>query len=144
MVGDESPQCSTVEGVLDSEVENLLLSAPGLSIPEPTLVLSKPQFPPLHMDVASMGPPATFPWLRGSGFWAMWVFPELQDPSLISGWTAPVVFQGGGEGSQLSASGQHHRLVGLRTQLMLDLGCQVGCGRAGSSLPEQKGRDQQW
>lgn len=87
IVGDESPQCSNA-GVLDSEVENLLLSAAGLSVPEPALVLSGLQFPSLHMDVASMGSP----WLRGSGSWAVQVLPKLRDPSQIPRWTAPVVF----------------------------------------------------
>lgn len=52
---------------LDSEVETLLLSLLlGYNIPEPTH--SGPPFPPLHMDVASQGPPG-----YASSFQRLWV-----------------------------------------------------------------------
>ena len=47
--------------MLDSEAENLLLSTAELGVPEPTPALSGPQFPPLHVSVASKGPPSYAP-----------------------------------------------------------------------------------
>lgn len=50
--------------------------AAGLHVPEPTLVPSEPQFPPLYMGVASKGALlATLAWLRISC--ALQVLPEL-------------------------------------------------------------------
>lgn len=134
---------------LDSGSEGLSLpAADGLCVPEPSLVLPGPQFPPLYICAWPPGALlAILAWLRSSGSWALQASPELR-PSLPSScsqcWlpkldsSRAINIPGDSKGSQLSASGQHLRQEHGGPGTHRTRSSRVGCGRVGSSLLEEE------
>lgn len=149
-VAGASPRCEDMREALDSGSEGLSLpAADGLCVPEPSLVLPGPQFPPLYIWAWPPGALlAILAWLRSSGSWALQASPELR-PSLPGScsqcWlpkldsSRAINIPGASKGSQLSASGQHLRPGAWRPRHTSDPELQSGVWESGELPSGRRG-----